>query len=85
MSLDRSSLGTNLDGVSHLLGRIEGKIDALTVGVAKLDDAIKNHDERLSHLERAHARFKGGTAILVTLFSAVMAIAAVFLRYAHRE
>ncbi len=66
-----------------LLGRIEGKLDAVIKRMDKMDDTIANHDQRLGHLERAQARFKGGTAILVTLFSAVTAIAAVLLRYAH--
>lgn len=68
-----------------LLGRIEGKLDAVIKRMDKMDSTIDNHEHRIVSLEKAHARFKGGTALLVTVFSAITAVAAVFFRYAHRE
>jgi uncharacterized protein YhaN len=64
-----------------LLGRMEGKLDAVIKSMDKLDSAISSLDQRVSTLEKAHARFKGGAAFLLALVSA----AAVLLRYAHRE
>ena len=64
-----------------LLGRMEGKLDALMQRTDRIDTTIASYDQRLSALERAQARFKGGIAFLLALVSA----AAVLLRYAHRE
>ena len=64
-----------------LLGRMEGKLDALMQRTDRIDTTIASYDQRLSALERAQARFKGGVAFLLALVSA----AAVLLRYAHRE
>ena len=66
-----------------LLGRIEGKLDAVIKRMDKLDDTITNHEQRIVSLEKAQARFKGGTTIVVTLFSVITAVAAVLLRFAH--
>ena len=64
-----------------LLGRMEGKLDALMQRTDRIDTTIASYDQRISTLERAQARFKGGIAFLLALVSA----AAVLLRYAHRE
>ena len=64
-----------------LLGRMEGKLDALMQRTDRIDTTIASYDQRLSALEKAQARFKGGIAFLLALVSA----AAVLLRYAHRE
>ena len=62
-----------------LLGRMEGKLDALMQRTDRIDTTIASYDQRLSALEKAQARFKGGIAFLLALVSA----AAVLLRYAH--
>lgn len=68
-----------------LLGRMEGKLDAMIRRMDHIDLAIQTHDERLSSLERFQARCKGGTTFIITLISVGTAVAAVLLRLAHRN
>lgn len=78
-------MGDQPQDVLLLLGRMEGKLDAMIHRMEHIDAAIQTHDKRLNNLEKFQARCKGGTTLIITLISIGTAIAAVLFRLAHRN
>lgn len=61
-----------------MLGRLEGKVDALLSNQSRTDEALSNHEERITSLEANDQQKRGSRNLITVAWGVFISLLAIF-------